>query len=163
MQNENRPKVGLGVFVIKDGKVLLGKRKNAHGEGAWCFPGGHLEFNETWEECAIRETMEETGINIKNIRFGTATNDIFEKEDKHYITIIMLADYDSGEVKLMEPEKCEKWAWFEWSKDKLPEPLFVPQQNLLKQNFNHLNLRTNNFKTTIRKSTIPCLINRFPF
>ncbi len=124
----NRPRVGVGVVVIKDGKVLLGKRKNAHGEGSWSFPGGHLEFNESWEDCASRETMEETGITIKNICFGTATNDIFHKENKHYITIVMLSEYDSGEVKIMEPEKCEKWEWFLWSQ--LPEPLFIPIQNL---------------------------------
>lgn len=128
-----RPKVGVGVIVIKDGKVLLGKRRNAHGEGDWSFPGGHLEFNESWEDCASRETFEETGIAIKNIRFGTATNDIFPAEEKHYITIFMLSDYDSGEVKVMEPEKCEKWEWFHW--DQLPKPLFIPIKNLLKKNF----------------------------
>lgn len=32
MSNENRPKVGLGVLIMKDGKVLLSKRKNAHGD-----------------------------------------------------------------------------------------------------------------------------------
>lgn len=95
---ENRPKVGLGVIVKKDGKVLFGKRKNAHGDGSWCMPGGHLEFNESWEECAARETMEETGLKIKNIRFVTATNDIFFVEEKHYITIYMVADYESGDL-----------------------------------------------------------------
>lgn len=135
-KKENRPKVGVGVFVVKDGKVLLGKRKNAHGEGGWCFPGGHLELNESWEECAKRETLEETGLTIKNIRFSTATNDIFEKEGKHYITLFMIAEYDSGEVKIMEPDKCEKWDWFEWDERKLPNPLFVPQKNLLKQKYN---------------------------
>lgn len=133
-QTENRPKVGLGVIIIKDGKILLGKRKNAHGEGGWHCPGGHLEFNESWEECSRRETLEEAGIEIKNIRFGSATNDIFEKENKHYITIWMIADYDSGEVKIMEPEKCERWDWFSW--DNLPQPLFLPEMNLLKAGFN---------------------------
>ena len=132
---ENRPKVGLGVFIKKDSKVLMGKRKSPHGVGTWCFTGGHLEFMETWEKCAIRETMEEAGIKIKNIRFATATNDFHPDENKHYVTIIMMADYDSGEVRMMEPEKWEKWDWFEWKEDKLPQPLFVSQQNLLKQNF----------------------------
>mgnify|MGYP003394911621 FL=1 len=131
---ENRPKVGIGVCVIKDGKILFGKRKNAHGQGSWCFPGGHLEFNETWEECAVRETLEETGLKIKNIRFATATNDIFPMENKHYITIFMIADYDSGELRIMEPEKCERWDWFDWSSP--PQPLFIPQQNLLKSGYN---------------------------
>ncbi len=131
---ENRPKVGVGVVVMKDGKVLLGKRKNAHGEGSWCFPGGHLEFGESWEQCARREVLEETSLTIKNIRFGTVTNDIFEKEEKHYITLFMLSEPEAGEVQLMEPEKCERWEWFEW--DNLPRPLFVPIENALRIGYN---------------------------
>lgn len=129
-----RPKVGLGVCIVKDGKVLLGKRKNAHDEGSWCFPGGHLEFGESYEDCARRETAEEAGITIKNIRFVTATNDVFLQEQKHYITIYMLAEYDSGEVKVMEPGRQIGWQWFDWGN--LPSPLFLPTQNLLKQGFN---------------------------
>ncbi len=139
MFQENRPKVGLGVAIIRDGKVLFLKRKNSHGKGSWCFPGGHLEFGESWEDCARRETLEETGLQIKNIRFATATNDFFEKENKHYITILMIADWVEGEARLLEPEKCEKWDWFKW--DNQPEPLFVPQRNLNKKNFNPLNFK----------------------
>jgi len=128
-----RPKVGMGVIVRKDGKVLLGKRKGSHGEATWCFPGGHLEFKESLEDCAKRETLEETGVKIKNLRFGTITNDIFEREDKHYITIYMISDYDSGEVKNMEPEKCEGWEWFEW--DNLPEPLFLCTKHFIDSGF----------------------------
>lgn len=131
---ENRPKVGLGVIIKKDGKVLMGKRKNSHGEGTWNFPGGHLEYEESWEECARRETREEAGIEIKNIIFATATNDIFENEQKHYITIYMVAEYESGEVQLLEPEKCDEWKWFSWNE--LPRPLFLPTENLLKMGFN---------------------------
>lgn len=129
-----RPKVGVGVIVMKDNKVILGKRINKHGHKTWCFAGGHLEFGESWEECAHRETMEEIGITIKNVRFSNVvTNDFFSLENKHYITIYMLADYDSGQVNVLEPEKCEAWEWFEW--DALPEPLFLPIQNLLKQEY----------------------------
>ena len=60
-----RPKVGFGVFVMKEGKFLIGKRKNAHGEGSWSLPGGHLEFKESWEECAVREVLEEVGVKKK--------------------------------------------------------------------------------------------------
>ena len=131
---KERPKIGVGVCVIKDGKILFGKRKNAHGEGSWCFPGGHLEWNEKIEDCARREVLEETGLSIKNFRFGPYTNDIFGKEDKHYVTLFVIADYDSGELKLMEPEKCEKWDWFKW--EEAPKPLFIPNQNLLKMGYN---------------------------
>ncbi len=130
--DQQRPSVGVGVLIVKDNKVLLGKRKNAHGEGTWCPPGGHLEFGESFEDCARRETLEEAGINIKNIRLITATNDIFSKE-KHYITLCFLADYDKGEVTIKEPEKCERWEWFAW--DALPTPLFLPIENLIKEGF----------------------------
>ncbi len=128
-----RPKVGVGVCVVKGGKVLLGQRLNAHGEGSWCFPGGHLEFGESWENCAIREVFEETGLAIKNIRFVTCTNDIFSREDKHYITIYMQADWKVGKPQVLEPDKMIKWQWFDW--DKLPSPLFIPMQHLVETGF----------------------------
>ena len=134
----NRPKVGIGVIIMRDRKILLGKRKNAHGEGDWCYPGGHLEYGESWEECSQREVREEAGIEIKNLRFGTVTNDLFKKEHKHYITICMLADFAFGEARVLEPDKCEKWDWFEW--DKLPHPLFLPIINQQKMGFNPLDL-----------------------
>ncbi len=125
------PRVGVGVLIVKGGKVLLGKRRNAHGEGSWCFPGGHLEFGETPEQCAVRETLEETGLRIRNLRRSGFTNDFFEKEGKHYITVFLAAEWESGEARVMEPEKCEKWEWFLPSG--LPEPLFIPTKNFLEQ------------------------------
>ena len=130
---EERPKVGVGVILAKGNKVLLLKRKSAHGEGTWGFPGGHLEFNEEIEDCVQREVYEETGIKVSNIRFASLTNDIFKKENKHYITVFMLCDWKSGEVQITEPEKCAAQAWFEW--EKLPTPLFLPITNLLKQRY----------------------------
>ena len=138
------PRVGVGVILIKGNKVLLGKRRNAHGDGTWSFGGGHLELNEELAECAKREVKEEAGLEIKNIRFGAITNDIFEKERKHYITIFMIADYVKGEPKTMEPDKLERWAWFEWSN--LPKPLFLPIENLLKQNFNPFKINNSIWK-----------------
>ena len=103
-----RPLIGVAVIVMKENQVLLGKRKNAHGAGTWAFPGGHLEFNESIEACAKRELFEETGIHIKNIRYGTFTNDIFREDQKHYVTLFVISEYDEGDLELKEPEKCEK-------------------------------------------------------
>lgn len=128
-----RPKVGVGVIVMRGDLVLLGKRKNSHGSQTWNFPGGHLEFGESIAECARRETREETSLEIKNLTYGPYTNDIFTKEGKHYITVFVLAESESGEPKVMEPNKCERWGWFGW--DELPQPLFLPSQNLMKINF----------------------------
>ncbi|MFC2135942.1 NUDIX hydrolase [Bacteroidota bacterium] len=130
---EQRPKVGVGVIINNDNKVLLLQRKNAHGEGTWCFPGGHLEFNEEIEDCVKREVEEETGIQVQNIRFAGLTNDLFKDEGKHYITIFMICNYESGEAQIKEPEKCTNMNWFDWSS--LPRPLFLPIENLLKQGY----------------------------
>ncbi len=128
-----RPLVGVAVIILKDHKVLLGKRKTSHGDGTWALPGGHLEFNETIEDCAIREVFEETGLFIKNIRYGTFTNDIFSKDQKHYVTLFVISEYDHGIPKLKEPDKCHEWGWFSWNS--LPEPRFLPLENLLDQGF----------------------------
>ena len=127
------PEVGIGICIVRANKVLLGKRKNSHGDGSWSFPGGHLEMNETWEECAEREVLEETNLVIRNPRFAGVTNDIFISDHQHYITIFMLAEYENGTVKVNEPDRCDEWKWFDW--DNLPEPLFLPVRNLLKTGF----------------------------
>lgn len=128
-----RPKIGVAVLVFKDGMVLFGKRKTKNGLGTWAPPGGHLEWGEELEVCAEREVLEETGIKIKNVRRGPYTNDIYPDGEHHYISIFMLADYASGEVANLEPEKCEGWEWFDW--DHIPGPNLPSVGNLRKQGF----------------------------
>lgn len=132
----NRPKVGVSIILKnKDNQILVGKRKGSHGAGSWAFPGGHLEFNEEPLECALRELEEETGVKRENVLLWEEigfTNDIFEKEGKHYITIfIELLIKDNTKIYNMEPEKCEKWVWKKV--EDLEEPLFVPVKNYLKK------------------------------
>jgi len=112
-------------MVMKDGKVLLGKRKGSHGAGQYSFPGGHLEYMESYAECARREVAEEAGIEIDNIRFLLAAN-IKAYAPKHYAHIGLVGDWKSGEPGVMEPEKCEGWGWYDI--DHLPEPLFATIQ-----------------------------------
>lgn len=125
------PKVGVGLLIFKDGKLLLGKRKSSHGDGKWQSGGGHLEFGEEFEEAVRRETREEIGIKLKNIKLLKVTNDIFPKDHKHYVTLFFTCEYASGEVQVMEPEKCDEWKWFEV--DKLPSNLFLPYDKLIKE------------------------------
>jgi 8-oxo-dGTP diphosphatase len=132
-ENVERPKVGVGVFVVKDGKFLMGKRFGAHGAGTWTIPGGHLEFGETPEETAERETLEETGVIIANVAFAAITNDIFWEENKHYVTIWMMSDWASGEPTIMEPDKFVEQRWVDI--DNLPQPLFLPWEQLLTSEF----------------------------
>jgi 8-oxo-dGTP diphosphatase len=133
---EKIPRIGVGVIIVRDNEVLLGKRKNSHGTGSWCPPGGHLEFMETIENCARRETMEEVGVTITNIQKPVFTEDFFTEEDKHYLTALVTADWETNDPQLLEPDKCEKWDWFAW--DKLPSPLFLPLQNHIDQGYSPL-------------------------
>ena len=126
-------RVGVACFIFKDGKFLVGQRKGSHGDGAWSIVGGHLEFGESFEDGAAREVKEETGLTVKNIRFGAVTNDYFREENKHYVSVWMVADFDKGQPKVTEPDRFvnQKWASF----DNLPSPLFLPWNQLLKSKF----------------------------
>jgi 8-oxo-dGTP diphosphatase len=119
--DQDRPKTGVGIMVFKDGKILLAKRKNAHGAGEYAFPGGHLEYMESFADCASREIAEECGIKVKNIRFQLAAN-VTKYAPKHYVHIGLAADWESGEPQVLEPEKQEAWGWYDL--DDLPKPIF---------------------------------------
>lgn len=121
--------VGVSTLVNKGDRVLLVKRAHVHGENTWGPPSGHFKFGEAIEDCARRETREETGIEIENIKFRLITNDLFEKEQKHYITVWVDADYVSGEPTVGAPEEESAVDWFNW--DALPTPLFLPLQHLV--------------------------------
>ena len=113
------PRVGVGVFVLKDdGEFIMGIRKGSTGSGTIALPGGHLDFGESFEECARREVEEETDLHITNVHFLTAVNSVFEKENKHYVTIFMVAEVANTSrgknPQLMEPDKCESWMWTKW-------------------------------------------------
>jgi 8-oxo-dGTP diphosphatase len=129
-----RPRIGIGVIVCREMNVLLGHRRLSHGDGTWSFPGGHLEWFEGVSECARREVGEETGLGIDNLRCGPFTNDRFQAEGLHYVTLFVVADSRSGVPERREPDKCDEWRWFPW--DSLPRPLFLPVENLLKTGFN---------------------------
>ena len=128
-----RPGVGVGVFIIRNGKFLMILRHGAHGRGTWSVPGGWMELGESFKETAEREAMEEVGLKIKNIRFGAVTNTVFKKEDVHSVTIWLMSDYTAGEPEILEPEKIKELAWVNF--DSLPNPLFQPWQQLLRSEF----------------------------
>ncbi len=118
---ENTVKVGVGIMVLKDNKILLGKRRNAHGENEYGFPGGHLEYMESFSDCVERELAEECGIKVKNINFLFLMN-LKKYAPKHYVHIGLIADWEGGEAENLEPDKCEGWDWYSF--DALPENLF---------------------------------------
>ena len=121
----------MGILLWKGDHLLLGQRKDSYGETRWQFPGGHLETGESVIECAVREVFEETGMDIGFAQHACFSNQMFSAGDREYVTLYVKAAYLSGEPKVMEPDKCKSWQWF--PHDQLPEPLFLPIVNLMKQ------------------------------
>ena len=135
---EKQPKVGIGMMILKEEKVLLGKRHSdpekadsaLHGEGTWTMPGGGLHFGEKPEDCARRETLEETGIKVdkEKLKLISVSNDVIA--DAHYITLGFLCEDFEGEAKVMEPDEIVEWRWFELTD--LPTPIYFPSERVLK-------------------------------
>ncbi len=121
---KTKPRVGLGVIIVNDeGKILIGKRKNSHAP-YYSIPGGSLELGETFEDGAIREIKEETDLDIQSPQVIAVTNNLetYRNDGVHFISIVLLVKNFTGELKNMEPEKCEEWLWVD--PNNLPLPHF---------------------------------------
>jgi 8-oxo-dGTP diphosphatase len=94
-------------------------------------PVGHIEGDESVIQCAAREVLEETGLKITALSQVAVTDRVFSVGYKHYITMFVSCEYESGDALVMEPDKCECWQWFDYRK--LPQPLFEPIEILLSQ------------------------------
>jgi 8-oxo-dGTP diphosphatase len=135
MEEQRRIGVGFGIMILRDGKVLLGKRHDdpekakslLNGAGKWTMPGGKLRFGESFEQGAKRELAEETGMSIGKTEVICINNDTIESA--HFVTIGLLCKDASGEAKVMEPDEITSWGWF--SLDKLPFPLYFPSEKLV--------------------------------
>ncbi|MFA6918711.1 MAG: NUDIX domain-containing protein [Patescibacteria group bacterium] len=136
--NDKKFGVGVGVMVLRDGKILLGKRNDdpekassiLNGQGTWTMPGGKLDFGEKLIDCVYREALEECGIKInrENTRVVSISDDF--SEDAHFTTVGFFCDVFEGEPYAAEPEKIVEWRWFDLND--LPSPLFLPTERLIK-------------------------------
>ena len=135
MQENKRVGVGFGVMMMRNGKILLGKRHDdpekasseLNGAGTWTMPGGKMDFGETFEEGAKREVLEETGIAINTLQVICINQDMVKTA--HFVTIGLFSDDFSGEPQVMEPDEITEWRWF--SIDNLPTPMYFPSAKLL--------------------------------
>lgn len=106
------------VAVIKDNKILLLKRKKEPLKGYWGLIGGKLHTDESIEECARRETKEETGLDCKFISTrGVIHERLYDKETSKYGYVFfftevypknnVLVESDEGELKWVDIDKIE--------------------------------------------------------
>jgi 8-oxo-dGTP diphosphatase len=110
MTEAPRPKVGVGAIIHDTaGNVVMGERAGSHGAGTLQLPGGHLEHGESFADTAAREVLEETGLEVGNVKFLTATNDIFE-EGGHYVTVFVTCTI-VGVEKVPKVCVCVCGAW----------------------------------------------------
>ena len=127
-------RVGIGVVILQNGRLLLGHRVcraadtgGIYEPDSWCLPGGKQEYGETILEGAVRETKEETNLDINDLQVYSAVDDL--QPGKHYVTIQVIARACSGTLCVMEPEKQDEWKWF--PVDQLPKNIYTPSKKFI--------------------------------
>ena len=126
----------VALIVMKEYRVLLGeKRKTHHEESVWDLPGGRRKDYETFKECGLRETYEETGLRVKLIddHPWAETENYFATGKKEDTLIYRAEPINDNEPKTKEKDKFHQWAYFPW--DKLPNNISLCLKNLKKQGY----------------------------
>ncbi len=93
--------------VLWNGLVLCMKMPN----GLWEFPGGSVDWGELPEKAAVRETKEESGLDVSDIRFLTITSATYKKndDDKHSVYIVYTANSSSDKVTVSHEHVEYRW------------------------------------------------------
>lgn len=125
---EDFQRVGVIVLLLKENKLLLGKRKNGYGSGKYGIPGGRVDPGEKLESALKRELLEETGVMTVKLRLLGPI-----REDQGGFVFVHFAyvctDFE-GEIQVLEPNKCEGWEWFPL--DNLPKNILRGHRSAIK-------------------------------
>jgi len=103
----------VGLYVVKDGKVLLVRRGNEPGKGKWSLPGGRIRFGERSEEAALREMREETGLEVR-LRRVVDVVDVFWRSERgelleHFVIVDFEAEVIGGELRPADDALDARW------------------------------------------------------
>jgi ADP-ribose pyrophosphatase len=128
--NLSTPKVGVGVLLTDHrGRVLLTLRKRPPEAGCWSIVGGKLDFFEPLEKCAVREALEEVGVEIAIERLLCVTDHCLPNESQHWVAPAYLGRILSGRATNREPDKTRSVRWFPL--DLLPANLTLTARNAI--------------------------------
>jgi 8-oxo-dGTP diphosphatase len=102
------------VIYTNEHKVLIIKRSKTNDvlPEFWDIPGGTLEDGEDPVAGTIRETKEETNLDVKNLRLFFEHSNVDVAKNKQFVTLVFVAKNPGGEVKL-NPEEHEEYAWID--------------------------------------------------
>ena len=109
------PRIGVGAIVVRDGSVLLIRRKHPPRQGEWSLPGGLQEVGETVFEAVVREVMEEAGIDVRPLAVVDVV-DMIERDPGsrrirfHYTLIDVVAAWTAGEPTAAGDATDTMWA-----------------------------------------------------
>ena len=113
----NRPIVGVGVVIIREGKILLERRKNEPGRGKWSIPGGLVELGESVEETVIREVHEETGLLVEKPEHIDVVDNITGDENGeikyHFVIIDYFVKLQGGTLEASSDAEELRWVAFD--------------------------------------------------
>jgi len=103
----------VGLFVVKDGRVLLVRRGNEPGRGKWSLPGGRVRFGERSEDAAVREMREETGLEVR-LRKVVDVVDVFWRGPEgelleHFVIVDFEAEVVGGELRASDDAIDARW------------------------------------------------------
>ena len=108
-----QPIIGVGAVIIKDGKILLEKRKNEPGKGKWSIPGGLVELGESVEQTVIREVKEETGLEVEKPEHIDVVDNIIRDENGevkyHFVIIDYFVKLKGGTLEAKSDAEELKW------------------------------------------------------
>ena len=119
-----RPAVTADCIIITreaEPKVLLIQRRNPPFKGAWAFPGGFMDMDETTEQCAIRELEEETGLRLSDVHQIGAYSKVDRDPRGRTITVAYLAIIDEP-IAVTGQDDAAKAEW--WPLSDLPHLAF---------------------------------------
>jgi ADP-ribose pyrophosphatase YjhB (NUDIX family) len=103
------PLFGAAIAIIQDGKVLLQLRDDAR---VWNLPGGAIEDNESFAQCAIREAREETGLEVRLTRLiGVYSRPQWRRGGGH--DILFAAEPIGGDLSLADPHESVEVRYFD--------------------------------------------------